>query len=377
MQKLIGAVILGLYLAFTAAAAPIVRLVLARRAATGREDPGRWREKLGKPGLARPEGPLLWLHAASVGELLSVVGLIGALAQARPDVQLLVTTSTMTSAQLAAERLPARVMHQYLPLDLPGAVAGFLRHWHPDAAVWVESEVWPRLIRQTAARGIPMLLINARMSDRSARRWQRAPVLAAELLGRFTQVFAQDQQTAAHLAALGLPPGRLYCLGSLKESATPLPFDAAERARLAALWAARPRWLAASTHAGDEAEVLAAHRLAAAKMPGLLLILAPRHPERGPAVAALARAAGFMVAERAGRHGNAATADVYLADTLGEMGLWFDLAPVAYLGGSLAPVGGHNPYEPVAQGAAVLHGPHIGNFRDVYARLGAAGGARE
>jgi 3-deoxy-D-manno-octulosonic-acid transferase len=377
MQQAIGAAILALYLVCSALLAPVFRVMLARRAARGREDKRRWREKLGAPGARRPEGQLLWLHAASVGELASVTGLIAALAEARPHTALLVTTSTMTSARLAAERLPRRVLHQYLPLDLPGAVTRFLDHWRPDAAVWVESELWPRLIGQTAARRIPMLLVNARMSDRSARRWQRVPALAQRLLACFAQVFAQDAQTARHLAALGLPPARLQSLGSLKENTSPLPFDAAERGRLAAAWAGRPRWLAASTHAGEEAVVLAAHRLAGAAMPGLLLILAPRHPERGASVAAMARAAGFAPSERAAGVGDAATAEVYLADTLGEMGLWFDLAPVAFLGGSLIAVGGHNPYEPVAQGAAVLHGPHTANFSEIYARLDAAGGARK
>jgi 3-deoxy-D-manno-octulosonic-acid transferase len=377
MQQAIGAVILAFYLALMALLAPVARLVLARRAARGREDRLRWREKLGVAGAARPGGQLIWLHAASVGELASVVGLVAELCNARPGVALLVTTSTETSARLAAERLPAPVLHQYLPLDLPGAVARFLDHWRPDVAVWVESEFWPRLIERTAARNIPMVLVNARMSDRSARRWQKVRGLAQRLLDHFGQVFAQDAQTARQLAALGLPPERLHALGSLKETAAPLPFDTTERDRLAGLWAGRPRWLAASTHAGEETAVLAAHRIAKRAMPDLLLILAPRHPERGAAVAAEARAAGFALAMRAGGLGEAATADVYLADTLGEMGLWFNLAPIAFLGGSLAPIGGHNPYEPVAQGAAVVHGPHVGNFREIYTRLAAAGGARE
>ncbi len=375
MQQAIGALILALYLGLTALAAPLVRWILARRAEMGREDPLRWREKLGVAGAVRPEGQLLWLHAASVGELLSVASLVQALAKARPSLGILVTTSTITSAKLAATRLPAQVVHQYLPLDTPRAVTRFLNHWHPDVAVWVESEFWPRLIEATAARGVPMLLVNARVSDRSARRWRRMGALAQRLLAHFSHVLAQDAQSARNLLAIGLDPQRLTRAGSLKESATPLPVDAAERARLLTLWSGRPRWLAASTHAGEEAAVFAAHRTAAAAMPGLLLILAPRHPIRGPALAGEARAAGLRVAERSSGAGDPAQAEVYLADTLGEMGLWFDLAPVAFLGGSLVAVGGHNPYEPIAQGAAVLHGANVGNFREVYARLDAAGAA--
>jgi len=376
MQSARAAIVLRLYLALTALAAPVLRLVLAWRAARGREDPHRWREKLGVPGLARPEGALMWLHAASVGELLSISALVAALAEARPGLALLVTTSTQTSARLAATRLPARALHQYLPLDTPGAVRRFLDHWRPDAAVWVESELWPRLIEATAARGVPMLLLNARMSGRSAARWQRLGGLA-RLLGHFDAVLAQDAQSARHLAALGVPKDRLATPGSLKQTTAPLGFDAAERDRLAALWAERPRWVAASTHPGEDTMALDAHRLAAAAYPGLLLILVPRHPERGGAVAAEVRATGLTLAERASGRGDIASAQVYLADTLGEMGLWFDLAPVAFIGGSLVPVGGHNPYEPVAQGVAVLHGPHVGNFGDPYARLDAAGGATQ
>jgi 3-deoxy-D-manno-octulosonic-acid transferase len=377
MQRVIGAAILAIYLALTALGAPLLRLVLARRAARGSEDPNRWREKLGLPGVERPEGTLVWLHAASVGELLSVVALIRSLAAARPDLCPLVTTSTQTSARLAAERLPARALHQYLPLDTPGAVRHFLDHWHPDAAVWVESELWPRLVEETAARGIPMLLIGARMSDHSAARWRRLGGLAARLLGRFAVVQVQDAQTARHFVALGVRPERLQSPGSLKEAAAPLPFEVAERDRLAALWAGRPRWLAASTHPGEDAVVLAAHRRAAAALPGLLTIIAPRHPERGAAVAEAVQAAGLTLARRGASGGDEAGAEVFLADTLGEMGLWFDLAPVAFMGGSLVPVGGHNPFEPVAQGCALLHGPEICNFCDAYARLDAAGGARQ
>ena len=377
MQDLVATAVLMIYRVLTAAAAPFMRILLSWRAAHGREDPLRWREKLGVPGLARPEGQLVWLHAVSVGELLSVLRLIGALADARPELHVLVTTSTQSSGQVAHLRLRAGVMHQYLPLDTPGAVRRFLQHWRPDVAIWVESEFWPRLLAATAARGTPMLLLNARVSDRSALRWSKLSALAGRLLGSFTAVLAQDTQSARHLAALGVQQDRLTTPGSLKETAAPLDFDTVERDRLAALWADRPRWVAASTHPGEDAKVLQAHHLAAAAHPGLLLVLVPRHPERGGAVAAEVRAAGLTLAERASGRGAVASAHVYLADTLGEMGLWFDLAPVAFIGGSLVPIGGHNPFEPVAQGAAVLHGPSVSNFHESYARLDAAGGAIE
>lgn len=377
VQRAIGAITLRVYFGLTALLAPLAGLLLRHRLARGREDRFRWREKLGWPGQPRPEGRLLWLHAVSVGEMLSIAGLLAELARRHPETRVLLTTSTVTAAGLAPERLPAQVLHQFLPLDTPGAVARFLDHWRPDAAVWVESELWPRLIWQTHRRGIPMLLVNARMSDRSARRWRAVPGAAAALLQRFRVVFAQDAQTAEHLRALGVPLARLRALGSLKETLAPLPFDAAERDRFRALWAGRPLWLAASTHAGEEAAVLQAHALARRTLPDLLLILAPRHPERGAALATEVAGAGLICARRSLRQDAGAGVAVYLADTLGELGLWFDLAPLAFIGGSLVPVGGHNAYEPVAQGAAVLHGPQIFNFRELYDRLHAVGGACE
>ncbi|SIS53662.1 3-deoxy-D-manno-octulosonic acid transferase [Phaeovulum vinaykumarii] len=367
------------------ALAPFAPLLLRRRLAAGKEDPDRWPEKLGQASHPRPRGRLIWVHAVSVGESLSVLPLLERLVApggAEGRAQVLLTTGTLTSARLLAARAPEGVIHQFAPLDLPGALARFLDHWRPDVAVMVESEFWPRLLRAVAARGIPLLLVNARISDRSARAWARVPATARALLGRFRAITVPDAATAARLGALGVPADRLHVVGALKSAAGRLPVDETEKARLAACLGGRPCWLAASTHPGEEALIAEALAAGAQSMgarssrPGPLLILAPRHPERGPALRAELSARGLRVAQRALGQDPGPDTDIYLADTLGEMGLWFDLSPVAFIGGSLVAVGGHNAYEPALHGAAILHGPMVSNFADLYARLDAAGGAR-
>ncbi len=359
----------------TAAGAPLLRAHLRWRAARGKEVAERLGERRGE-GAARPAGRLLWLHAASVGETLSLLPLLKALTARAPDLSVLVTTGTVTAAALLAQRLPpalaGRVEHRFAPLDVPRWVERFLAGWRPDAGALVESELWPNLIRAARRRGVPLALVNARLSERSARRWRRwAPGLAREMLSAFSPVLAQTPADAARLGALG---ARLaLCLGNLKDAAPPLPADPAELARLRDAAAGRPVFLAASTHPGEEAVVLEAHRRAAARVPGLLTVIAPRHPHRGPAVAAEAR--GLAVARRAAGEAPGAGTAVYVADTLGELGLLYRLAGVCLVGGSLVPHGGQNPQEPARLGCPILLGPHTANFAEPVARLLAAGGA--
>ncbi|NBE08212.1 3-deoxy-D-manno-octulosonic acid transferase [Paragemmobacter ruber] len=369
-----GSALLALWLGTTAALAPFGATILRRRLARGKEDAARWPEKLGRITLPRPEGALIWLHAVSVGEGLSVLPLLRALV-ARAGTRVLLTCTTVTAMGLMQARVPEGVIVQYLPLDLPGPVTRFLSHWRPDVAVMVESEFWPRLIHATHARGIPLVLANARMSEGSARAWARVPGLARAILGRFTALAAPDAAMAARLVALGADQARLQVMGTLKRAAERLPVDPAALAQVRAGVGGRPVWLAASTHPGEEAVVAEAHRAVRAVSPDALLILAPRHPARAGEIAAQLSTAGLDVALRS--RGEAPDAAVYLADTLGEMGLWFDLCPIAFVGGSLLPgIGGHNAYEPALHGSAILHGRHVGNFADLYARLDAAGGAQ-
>jgi 3-deoxy-D-manno-octulosonic-acid transferase len=356
-----------------AALAPVLPLHLRRRAARGKELPERLRERYGE-GAARPPGRLLWLHAASVGETVSILPLIEVLARRDPTLHFLVTTGTVTSAALLEQRLPPelapRLAHRFVPLDVPRWVARFLDGWRPDAAIFVESELWPNLVAATAARGIPMALVNARMSARAARRWSRVPGLARQVLAGFDLVLAQTEEDAARFRDLGAPGAS--CPGNLKFAAPPLPADAAELARLAALIGDRPAWVAASTHPGEEALVIAAHQRLAPRHPGLLTIIVPRHPERGAEVAALA--GSIPLARRGAGQDPAPARQILVADTLGELGLWYRLARLAFMGGSLVAHGGQNPLEPARLGCPVLTGPHTWNFAGILARMEAVGG---
>ena len=363
------------YLLASRLLAPLGPWLLRRRAARGKEDPARLAERLGHASAPRPAGRLVWVHAASVGESLSALGLIAALRERRPDVAILMTAGTRTALGLLAERLPPGAILAAAPLDLAPSARRFLDHWRPDLAVWVESELWPGLIEGAARRGGRLALVNARVSERSADRWRRAPGMIRRLLGRFDVLLAADAGTEARLAALGAPRERLRRTGSLKAGTAP-PDRPEAREALARAAGGRPLWLAASTHPGEEAAAAQAHRAAAAAQPGLLTLIAPRHPERGPEIAAALAAEGLRVTRRGAGEG-AEGAEVHLLDTLGEMGAWFRLAPVAFVGGSLVPVGGHNPHEPAALGAAILHGPQVANFAEAHAALHAAGAARE
>ena len=364
--------LLALYLALSRRAGGVARRLLARRAGQGKEDAARLGERMGVPGLPRPEGRLAWFHAASVGEAVSLLELLRRIGAERPDLNCLVTTGTVTSARMMAVRLPETCLHQYAPLDVAPWAERFLDHWRPDLAVWTESDLWPAMLVAVHRRGAPMALINARISTRSFRRWRWAGGMARSLLARFDRILAQDDLAAEHFLRLGAAPARVEVTGSLKEGAAPLGHDEAERVRLSKTLAGRPVWLAASTHPGEEEVALAAHAAARRALPMLALILAPRHPERGDALAEMLRARGLCTAQRSKGEPLTADTDVYLADTLGEMGLWYRIAPVSFVGGSLAEVGGHNPFEPALLGSAILHGPHVRNFADGYARLGAA-----
>jgi 3-deoxy-D-manno-octulosonic-acid transferase len=354
---------LAAWRAAAALAAPLLRAHLRRRVARGKEEASRLPEREGF-GAARPAGPLVWLHAASVGETQSALPLIAAMTAARPDLHVLLTTGTVTAARLIAARAPERVIHRYAPLDVPGWVARFLEGWRPDLGVFVESELWPNLIEAAAARGVPLALVNARMSARSARVWRLSGGAGRRLVSRFGLVAAQGEADAARFAALGARP---LAWGNLKHAAPPLPADAAELAALRAALGPRPAWIAASTHPGEEAAALAAHRALAPRIPGLLTLLAPRHPERGAEVAALA--APLPLARRSLGERPGPETEVLLFDTIGELGLAYRLAQVAFVGGSLVPRGGQNPVEPARLGLPVLVGPRHANFAETVAAL--------
>ncbi|MFQ5955575.1 MAG: 3-deoxy-D-manno-octulosonic acid transferase [Kiloniellales bacterium] len=351
---------LTLYRGLTDLAGPLIPLYLARRKAKGKEDPARLDERLGRPSLRRPSGPLVWLHGASVGEAMSVLALIERLRAAWPGLGLMVTTGTVTSAALMRERLPDGVFHQYVPIDRTAYVRRFLDHWRPGLALWVESEFWPNLVCEVQRRAIPMVLLNGRMSAKSHNGWRRIPGTIATLLGGFQLCLVQDRDQVERFAALGAPA--VKCLGNLKFASLPLPVDPAALDRLRAAVDERPLWLAASTHDGEEALVAMAHRRLAGDHPDLLTVIVPRHPNRGPAIAEALQAQGLRVGRRAGGDAPEAATEVYVADTVGELGLFYRLAEVVFVGGSLVPHGGHNPLEPAQLDGAVLIGPHTHNF---------------
>ena len=366
---------LRLYRVATTLLGPLLTLYLLRRMARGKEDRARFGERIGKPNRKRPDGPLVWVHAASVGEAVSMLALIDTLVAERPSFSVLVTTGTVTSARLLASRLPPeRAFHQYVPVDRPAYVRRFLEHWRPDLALWVESEFWPNLITETASREIPMLLINARLSQRSFENWRRWPLLAAAVIGAFDLCLAQDVVQAERLRQLGAR--RALCVGNLKSAAGPLPVIEAELAKLAAQSAGRPLWLAASTHEGEEEAALAAHVVLKQRWPDLLTLIVPRHPARAATVTRLLQASSLAVARRSLAEPVTAETDIYLGDTLGELGLFYRLAGIAFIGGSLVPMGGHNPLEAALLDCAVLHGPDMSNCAAIARDLATAGAAQ-
>jgi 3-deoxy-D-manno-octulosonic-acid transferase len=362
---------LRLYRAATTALEPFAPLLLDRRAKAGKEDRARLNERLARPTTARPEGRLVWLHGASVGESLSILPLVERLRAERPGVGVLVTSGTVTSAELLARRLPAEAIHQFLPVDTPGGARRFLDHWRPDLAVFVESELWPNLLLTAKARGVKLALVSAKLSDKSYAGWQARPFAAWELFSGFDLILAQDGRAADRLTALG---GTVAGEADLKFGSAPLPVDAAAlaalSARLGARLGERPILLAASTHPGEDEIVLDAWRaLVANKDDGRpRLVIVPRHPERGPAVADLALATGATVCLRSREPDGAA--DIIIADTLGELGLWYRLADLALVAGSLvAGIGGHNPLEPARLDCPMVSGPHVENWLTAYADL--------
>ena len=359
------------YVALSHLLAPVWHLGLKHRLRRGKETPRSVHQKLGHEYADRPGGPLVWGHAVGVGEAMALAGLFARLAQSRPDVRFLITTTARTSGDaLRRTGLPPGVQHQFAPADTPGAVRRFLDHWRPDLAVWCEMDLWPTLIDATAARGIPRVLVNARLSDASMARRRRGRWIYRALLPGFDRLFAQNETSAAHLVALGADPSQVTVSGTIKSLTPPLACDADDLAAWLAALRTRPVWLLASSHPGEEALALQAHQRLRERHPDALLIIAPRAPARGSEVAGLCQPPAPL--RSGGSHLPDDTA-VYVADTIGEMGLWYRLAPVALVGGSFATVGGHNPHEPLALGCRVLHGPHVWNFAESYQQLDAAG----
>src|SRR5712672_854549 len=363
---------LRVYRKLSSAMVPLAPALINRRLKLGKEDPARVGERRGVSADVRPAGPLVWIHGASVGEVLAAAALIEKLRAL--NLRILLTSGTVTSAAIVAKRFPADVIHQYVPYDSPRYVTRFLDHWRPSLALFIESDLWPNLILSSAARRLPMVLINGRMSHRSFPRWRRVAGTISALLGRFDVCLAQSHVDAERFAALG--SRNVITTGNLKLDVPAQPADSAKLERLMSMTRGRPIIVAASTHPGEEEILLGVHRTLVGFFPSLLTVVVPRHPGRGDAIARTIAASGLHAGLRSREELPTAATDVYVADTMGELGLFYRLAPIVFMGGSLVPHGGQNPIEAVKLGASIVHGPHVFNFTDVYEALDSAGGAR-
>src|SRR5258707_4124689 len=342
---------LRVYRKLSTAMVPLAPALIKRRLKQGKEDPERVGERRGLSPDTRPHGPLVWIHGASVGEVLAAAALIERLRAL--NLRILLTSGTVTSAAIVAKRFPADIIHQYVPYDSPRYVARFLDHWRPSLALFIESDLWPNLILSSAARRLPMVLINGRMSQRSFPRWRRMSGTISALLGKFEACLAQSQLDAERFSALG--SRNVLTTGNLKLDVPAPPADPAKLERLMSVTRGRPIMVAASTHPGEEEILVEAHKTLAGFFPSLLTVIVPRHPDRGTAISGMIIASGLQPALRSREELPTAATDIYVRDTMGEMGLFYRLAPIVFMGGSLAALGGHNPIETAQLGPSLLH----------------------
>jgi 3-deoxy-D-manno-octulosonic-acid transferase len=365
---------LGLYKQITVLSGPVLRLLLRKRLARGKEDGNRICERMGKPSLQRPEGALFWIHAASVGEAQSALIMVDALLNKFKDLHILVTSGTVTSASLMASRLPERAFHQFYPLDHPSWVEEFIDYWKPDAVFWMESELWPNMLGAIRQRNIPAVLLNGHLSPASFRKWKLIGKSICELLATFESCLVQTETDASYFSALGAR--NVTVTDNLKYSARPLPCNQEELEKLKESTEDRPFWLYASTHGGEEELACRIHKKLKSDFPGLLTIIIPRHPERGAGIEELCSKSGLDTARRStGFRLPRPENDIYIADTLGETGLFFRLVQIACIGRSFSDDGGggHNPIEAAQLDCAVLHGPNVQNLAEIYREMNDAG----
>jgi 3-deoxy-D-manno-octulosonic-acid transferase len=365
-----GAFSLYVYLLLSDTLSGVANRKLKARLKAGKEDLSRINERRGQSPNIRPEGEVIWFHAASVGESIALLGLIESIVEERPLTNILITTGTTASANLINTRLPKKTIHQYVPLDVGEFVRNFLDHWRPNLAVFTESELWPCLITTTHAREIPLILINARISKKSFSKWKWLKGLVSSILSKFDIILCQDENTAKFIRKLSKSKIDPKVVGSLKESAPPLPFSEEDRSVISNQIGSRPIWLAASTHEREELMMAEAHEYARRFSRRLLLIIAPRHPNRGKKICSDLRNLGWQVSLRSGGEKINNYTEIYIADTFGEMGLWYRISSISFLGGSMTEVGGHNPFEPATLGSAILHGPHVWSAAEAYEELG-------
>lgn len=345
----------------------VIKRYIKKRQEKGKEDVKRFHERVGRPQLKRPDGRLIWFHGASVGESVSMLPLINRLLETYTDLHVMVTTGTTTSADLMSKRLPERAFHQYLPIDNPFFTSRFIRHWHPDLVLWFESDFWPAMLSSIKSKNIPLILVNGRISNKSFKRWQQFDFISRELLGCFTFCLGQSEEDAYRLRVLGAKDS--MCLGNLKFAGLPLPIDENKKTEILNQTDNRPLWCVSSTHDDEEYKIGRFLKKLGETVPGLLTIIAPRHPNRGADIKQkLEEAYGLNTALRSAGEPITDNTEVYIADTIGEIGLWYDLCPLVFIGGSLIPHGGQNFMESSRMRDAVVVGPHMHNFTEALNR---------
>ena len=344
----------------------VIKGYISKRKHIGKEDINRFNERIGRPKKERPEGKLFWLHGASVGESISMLPLINKILETYPDSHVMVTTGTVTSADVMQKRLPERAFHQFIPIDNPIFTTRFVKYWHPDVALWFESEFWPAVLSSIKRKNIPLILINGRISNKTFKRWQQFDFVCKELLSCFTMCLGQSEEDAYRLRVLGAKES--ICLGNLKYAGLPLPIDEKAKKDLLKQIGSRKLWLASSTHDDEEIRIAKVHKRLKEKFPDLLTIIVPRHPNRGAEVAEEINKLDLTTALRSKGEKLTTKTDIYIGDTIGEMGLWYSIAKIVFIGGSLIPHGGQNFIEPSRVRDAVLVGPHMHNFTDAMNR---------
>lgn len=344
----------------------VIKRYINKRKENGKEDVKRFNERIGRPTMPRPEGKLIWLHGASVGESVSMLPLIQRILDTYPEAHIIVTTGTVTSADVMQKRLPERAFHQFIPIDNPIFTTRFVRHWQPDVALWFESELWPAVLSSIKRKNIPLILINGRISNKSFKRWQQFDFICKELLNCFTLCLGQSEEDAYRLRVLGAQNS--ICLGNLKYAGLPLPIDEAKRAEFIEQAGKRHMWLASATHDDEEVRIAKVHKRLKQKFPDLLTVIAPRHPQRGDEIKEKINSLELKAALRSKNEKITPETDVYIANTIGEMGIWYDVINIVFIGGSLIPHGGQNFMEPSRVRDAVIVGPHMHNFTDAMNR---------
>lgn len=344
----------------------VIKRYIKKRQENGKEDVKRFNERKGRPSMKRPDGKLIWFHGASVGESLSMLPLINKLLDMHQDAHVMVTTGTLTSAELMGKRLPQRAFHQYIPIDNPLFTTRFIKHWQPNLVLWFESDLWPAMLSGIKRKNIPLILVNGRISNKSFKRWQQFDFISKELLGCFTFCLGQSEEDAYRLKVLGAKES--LCLGNLKYAGLQPPIDENKRNEIASQIGNRPVWTVSSTHNDEEIKIAKFLKRIQEKVPGLLTIMAPRHPNRCTEIQEALINLGLKTALRSKNEPITEQTDVYLADTIGETGLWYELTPLVFIGGSLIPHGGQNFIEPSRARDAVIVGPHMFNFTDAMNR---------